>query len=191
MCIYFAPVEADFPPSDPVHKCVIEPPAVRPKPTSEAITAILAATGEITGIGPGTINSPTRLARICRIRFAVYYIAHRYANLSMPEIGKILGGRDHTTVLHGIQRCREIMGTEPEYARTVRRIVAASGLYHLDCDIYVPETQRGPCVAERGNQATQGPETQKAAPRCLNPRCERWAEKEYPYSCDCGGQNVT
>ena len=34
------------------------------------------------------------------------------AGFSTPQIGRVLGGRDHSTVMHGIKRARERMAAE-------------------------------------------------------------------------------
>ena len=34
------------------------------------------------------------------------YLAREETNVSLPQIGRALGGRDHTTVLHGYQKIR-------------------------------------------------------------------------------------
>ncbi|MDW8070915.1 MAG: helix-turn-helix domain-containing protein, partial [Anaerolineae bacterium] len=37
-------------------------------------------------------------------RQMVMYLARQEAGASLPEIGQALGGRDHTTVLHGVHK---------------------------------------------------------------------------------------
>ena len=44
-----------------------------------------------------------RLARaVSRPRQLVYWLARHATTKSLPEIGRALGGRDHTTVMHGV-----------------------------------------------------------------------------------------
>ncbi len=42
--------------------------------------------------------------RYTRWRFAVYALARAETTLSLPAIGKLVGGRHHTTVLSGARR---------------------------------------------------------------------------------------
>ena len=35
---------------------------------------------------------------------------------SLPEIGRRFGGRDHTTVMHGVKRIEELKGTDSQIA---------------------------------------------------------------------------
>jgi hypothetical protein len=57
-----------------------------------------------------------------RVRHAVAKIAHEAGRHSYPEIGRRLGGRDHSTVLHSHRKCIERMRREPDYAALVRRL---------------------------------------------------------------------
>jgi len=45
--------------------------------------------------------SDRRNSEIVLARQAIFYWACRRTRLSLPEIGRKMGGRDHTTVLHG------------------------------------------------------------------------------------------
>lgn len=57
---------------------------------------------EITG---ASRRAPLAFAR----QIAIWRIA-KMTNLSMPHIGMIVGGKDHTTVLHSIRRINEALG---------------------------------------------------------------------------------
>jgi chromosomal replication initiator protein len=45
--------------------------------------------------------SPSRVRRIARPRQIAMYLARQLTKMSYPQIGRRLGGRDHTTILHG------------------------------------------------------------------------------------------
>ena len=51
--------------------------------------------------------SKKRPASIARPRQIAMYLAKELTQKSLPEIGELFGGRDHTTVLHA---CRKIAG---------------------------------------------------------------------------------
>jgi len=46
--------------------------------------------------------APRRLRHIVKMRQATMYLINKYASISYLNIGRILGHRDHTTVMHGI-----------------------------------------------------------------------------------------
>ena len=49
------------------------------------------------------IVSPRRLAEYAEVRSVIANLLREMTTLSLPEIGKVLGGRDHTTVLHHLR----------------------------------------------------------------------------------------
>lgn len=56
------------------------------------------------GLAPAHLRGISRRAIIVRGRQEAYYRLYTECpDLSMPQIGRYLGGRDHTTVLHGIR----------------------------------------------------------------------------------------
>ena len=61
----------------------------------------------------------TALAR----QIAMYQI-RRMTNLSLKEIGKEFEGRDHTTVMHSIDRIEKLMKNNPEIAEVIKDINA-------------------------------------------------------------------
>ena len=40
------------------------------------------------------------------------YLLRERTELSLSEIGGLLGGRDHTTILHGIRKIEEVSGRD-------------------------------------------------------------------------------
>ena len=62
---------------------------------------VLDAIFMVTGVSRREIVSPSRSSNLVEARMLAYYLGHRYCGLSFPAIGKILGGRDHSTVMHG------------------------------------------------------------------------------------------
>lgn len=65
------------------------------------------------GVTMADLRSPRRNGASMRARLAVYYWARRMTSLSYPTIGRLLGGRDHTTVMRGVfiyQVKRQAMG---------------------------------------------------------------------------------
>ena len=54
------------------------------------------------------IIGPRRLRTIARPRQIAMYLAKQLTSRSLPEIGRRFGGRDHTTVMHGVKRVEEL-----------------------------------------------------------------------------------
>ena len=58
--------------------------------------------------------SKKRPASIARPRQIAMYLAKDLTKKSLPEIGELFGGRDHTTVLHAVRKIGTERGTNPE-----------------------------------------------------------------------------
>ncbi len=57
---------------------------------------------------------PKRLRIIARPRQIAMYLAKQLTPRSLPEIGRRFGGRDHTTIMHGVRRIEELMATDSQ-----------------------------------------------------------------------------
>jgi chromosomal replication initiator protein len=59
---------------------------------------------------------PKRLRNIARPRQVAMYLAKQLTPRSLPEIGRRFGGRDHTTIMHGVRKIEELMTTDSQLA---------------------------------------------------------------------------
>lgn len=82
----------------------------RPRPAAAIrVGAIVAAVARVTGHSRDEIAGNARWAKLMPARQAVCRIATR-AGRSLGDIGRGLGGRDHTTVLHHLRRADGLTG---------------------------------------------------------------------------------
>jgi chromosomal replication initiator protein len=51
-----------------------------------------------------------------RPRQVAMYLAKQLTSRSLPDIGRRFGGRDHTTVMHGVRRIEELKSADPQIA---------------------------------------------------------------------------
>ncbi|MBU0643248.1 MAG: chromosomal replication initiator protein DnaA, partial [Alphaproteobacteria bacterium] len=65
---------------------------------------------------------PKRVRSIARPRQVAMYLAKQLTSRSLPEIGRRFGGRDHTTVMHGVRRIEELKGTDSQIADDVEML---------------------------------------------------------------------
>jgi len=59
---------------------------------------------------------PKRLRIIARPRQVAMYLSKQLTPRSLPEIGRRFGGRDHTTIMHGVRRIEELMAQDSQLA---------------------------------------------------------------------------
>ncbi|MCM1511689.1 MAG: chromosomal replication initiator protein DnaA [Oxalobacter formigenes] len=64
--------------------------------------------------------SRRRPANIARPRQIAMYLTKELTQKSLPEIGELFGGRDHTTVLHAVRKITQEKTANPECARELR-----------------------------------------------------------------------
>ncbi len=56
----------------------------------------------------GDLIGPKRVRNFARPRQVAMYLCKQLTSRSLPEIGRRFGGRDHTTVMHGVRRIEEL-----------------------------------------------------------------------------------
>jgi len=62
------------------------------------------------GVDYGDIVSASRARPLAKVRQRLMYETHmRFPELSLPQLGRMFGGRDHTTLIHGIRAHKERM----------------------------------------------------------------------------------
>lgn len=70
--------------------------------------AILDTVAELGGVLLVTMLSKRRDLRLVRCRQIAMALMRELTTMSYPEIGRIMGARDHTTVLHGCQMIQQM-----------------------------------------------------------------------------------
>ena len=59
---------------------------------------------------------PKRVRNFARPRQVAMYLCKQMTSRSLPEIGRRFGGRDHTTVMHGVRRIEELRNQDAQMA---------------------------------------------------------------------------
>jgi chromosomal replication initiator protein len=73
-----------------------------------SVENIQKAVADFYSIKVADMYSKKRPANIAKPRQIAMYIAKELTQKSLPEIGELFGGRDHTTVLHAVRRIGEL-----------------------------------------------------------------------------------
>ncbi|TDE37142.1 chromosomal replication initiator protein DnaA [Antarcticimicrobium sediminis] len=68
------------------------------------------------------IIGPKRVRSYARPRQVAMYLCKQLTSRSLPEIGRRFGGRDHTTVMHGVRRIEELKVTDGQIAEDVEML---------------------------------------------------------------------
>lgn len=76
------------------------------------------------GLTYAALIGPCRRREFARPRqIAMYAIRALCRHMSYPSIGRVLGGRDHTTILHGVRKIKDLMVEVPEIADSVANVL--------------------------------------------------------------------
>ncbi len=80
----------------------------------EGDSDIIEALAKGLGFTKTLIESHTRRQDVVKARDLIAYILREYGDLSYPAIGRLLGGRDHTTIIHAYRKTRRKIEQSPK-----------------------------------------------------------------------------
>ncbi len=66
--------------------------------------------------------SERRTRAVARPRQIAMYLCKQHTTRSYPDIGRRFGGRDHTTVLHGVRKIEELLASDEQIAKDVEAL---------------------------------------------------------------------
>lgn len=73
-------------------------------------------------VTPNAVKGASRKRELVIPRQVIIYLADKYTNLPAARIGKLIGGRDHSTVLHSINKVREIIEKDKDFAAQLAKV---------------------------------------------------------------------
>ena len=98
-------------------------PTVEARPLSPAdIISTAAASYEYT---PADLTGPSRRQPLVTARQIAMYLCRELTDLSLPKVGALFGGRDHTTVLYAVEKVKRLIQTDRDI---FERVTALSQL---------------------------------------------------------------
>ena len=95
------------------------------KPTDTkrvTVEAIVDAVVRYYGVKVTDLHSKKRNRSIAFPRQVCMYLARAHTRYSLEEIGGYFGGRDHTTILHGVRQIKSYLENDPKIAGQVKAI---------------------------------------------------------------------
>ncbi len=75
---------------------------------------IVLATAAVFGFSTPDLQGPSRRQPLVLARQIGMYLCRELTDLSLPKIGDVFGGRDHSTVLHAVDKVKRLMQTDHE-----------------------------------------------------------------------------
>ena len=74
------------------------------------------------GVTVEALKSKTRTKTLTIPRQAAMYLCREILGLQLVEIGNAFGGRDHSTVIHSLERATELITNEPDFRKRLEHI---------------------------------------------------------------------
>ena len=93
-----------------------------PRRTSVDTQEVIRKVAEAFGITVEGILSRDRSRQVALPRQVAMYLLREEANVSLPQIGEALGGRDHTTVMYGCEKITDMLEQDARLKRQVLEI---------------------------------------------------------------------
>ncbi len=92
------------------------------RPIDHSPEAILEAVAQEFNITVSELKGPRRMRRISVPRQMAMYLLRDLSQLSFPQIGELLGGRDHTTVMHGATKIEKGLQEDTQIREKLERV---------------------------------------------------------------------
>jgi chromosomal replication initiator protein len=99
-------------------------PVLNPQTESVEATpdAVIAVVAEVFDVSVEDLKGISRRREISFARQIGMYLIRQHTSLSLPKVGEVFGGKDHTTVLYSCDKIAQLRNTDPTLAQTLRQL---------------------------------------------------------------------
>lgn len=99
-------------------------PVLNPQTESVEATpdAVIAVVAEAFDVSVEDLKGISRRREISLARQIGMYLIRQHTGLSLPKVGEVFGGKDHTTVLYSCDKIAQLRNTDPNLAQTLRQL---------------------------------------------------------------------
>ena len=92
------------------------------QPSSTSVEEIQQRVAKEFGISRAELVGPTRAKTPLRARQVAVLLTRELTDLSLPQIGRLYGDRDHTTILNSLRRVQNRLADDPKLSELVARL---------------------------------------------------------------------
>ncbi|KAA6334437.1 Chromosomal replication initiator protein DnaA [termite gut metagenome] len=89
------------------------------------VSCIIEVVCEHLGLEPATIHTDSRKREIAQARQIAMFLAKKYTNFSSSKIGKLIGNKNHATVLHACKVVQQQSEVDKKFLSDIRSIEAS------------------------------------------------------------------
>lgn len=98
---------------------VLNPPVEQVEASPEAV---IMAISETFDVSVEDLKGNSRRREISVARQIGMYLMRQHTDLSLPKIGEVFGGKDHTTVMYSCEKISQLKETDPSLAQTLKQL---------------------------------------------------------------------
>jgi chromosomal replication initiator protein len=84
--------------------------------------AVLQAVVDVFKVSIEDLKGSSRRREISLARQVAMYLIRQHTDLSLPKVGEMLGGKDHTTVMYGCEKINQLKTKDSDLAQTLRKL---------------------------------------------------------------------
>ncbi len=85
--------------------------------------AVLKAVAEKFNLQPAQLKQKTNAWQIAHPRQIAMYLIKELTHASLPEIGRLFGGKHHTTVLHSVQKVDKLRHKDADINKLIHSVI--------------------------------------------------------------------
>ena len=85
---------------------------------------IIATVADYYSLTPSQITGKIRTSQIAMARHIAMYLMRTLLDDPFQKIGKALGGKDHATVINGVQKVEKALKTDPEMQAAINELTS-------------------------------------------------------------------
>lgn len=104
---------------------VLNPPSDQVEASPEAVINTVA---DKYGVSIEDLKGSSRRREISVARQIGMYLMRQHTDLSLPKIGEVFGGKDHTTVMYSCEKIAQQKDNDPDLARDLRQLSDRIGI---------------------------------------------------------------
>jgi chromosomal replication initiator protein len=78
---------------------------------------------DLFGLKPSDLKAKTRTKAVAFPRQIAMYLARKLTHASLAEVGRAFGGKDHTTVLHAVDKINTLLEEDPKLRKTIDTLI--------------------------------------------------------------------